>query len=177
MVPDSLMTGAPRRAMFIQIWPPSESFLACFSVFLRLRPCIDYEYFLVLQNYSNPLWSLPNYSLRTRKKRIKITIKSNNALKKVHRSEKLMITFCRGWKAYEDVLRLSGRPAGAAVSSGLRHQGDESQLREVQCRHLQPARDHWLECQLYGTSQSQDPPGQVRTHNSIFKQSPVHQSR
>ena len=47
-----------------------------------LRPCIDYEYFLVLQNYSNPLWSLPNYRFPTRKKRIKITIKANNALKK-----------------------------------------------------------------------------------------------
>ena len=31
VVPSSLMTGAPRRAVFIQIWPPRESFLACFS--------------------------------------------------------------------------------------------------------------------------------------------------
>ena len=32
------------------------------------RPCIDYEYFLVLRNYSNLLWCMPNYSPCTRKK-------------------------------------------------------------------------------------------------------------
>ena len=52
-----------------------ESFSRSFSP----RPCIDYEYFLVLRNYSNPLWCMPNYTLNTRKKVIKITIKANNA--------------------------------------------------------------------------------------------------
>ena len=41
-----------------------ESFSRSFSP----RPCIDYEYFLVLRNYSNPLWCMPNYSPCTRKK-------------------------------------------------------------------------------------------------------------
>ena len=64
-----------------------------------------------------------------------------------------------GWD--EDLVCVSGRQAGPGVPPGDGDQGDEGKLREVQCRHLQRARDHRLERQLHGAQEPSDPSGQV----------------
>ena len=85
-----------------------------------------------------------------------------------------MIKSFRGRQTYEDILRLPGGQTGPPVSPGLRHQGDEGQLREVLGGHLQPARDHGLERQLHGAPEPEDSPGQVRTVRPILiQQSPT----
>ena len=62
----------------------------------------------------------------------------------------------------EDLVRVSGGQTGPGLPRRDRHQGDARQLREVQRRHLQRARDHRLVRQLHGAQEPPDPPGQVR---------------
>ena len=69
---------------------------------------------------------------------------------------------CRsGPKWYEDIVRVSGRHVGFDVSSWIRHQGHACKLWQILRWHLQWAWYHWLECQLYGSQESQNSTRQV----------------
>ena len=61
-----------------------------------------------------------------------------------------------------DLVRVSGGQTGPGLPPGHGHQGHEGQLRQVQCRHLQRARDHGLVSQLHGAQEPPDTAGQVR---------------